>query len=49
MGQLANDAAKISDVPMVMGTVLVTILIVLIVNLISDTVVTMLNPKARTR
>ncbi|MFV0634112.1 ABC transporter permease [Demequina sp.] len=49
MGQLANEAAKISDIPMVMGTVLVTILIVLIVNFLGDLAVAMLNPKARKR
>lgn len=47
MGQLANSAAQISDVPMVMGTVLVTILIVLVVNFLSDLGITLLNPKAR--
>jgi peptide/nickel transport system permease protein len=49
MGQLANSAAQISDVPMVMGTVLVTIVVVLVVNLAGDVAVTLLNPKARTR
>jgi peptide/nickel transport system permease protein len=49
MGQMANSAAQISDVPMVMGTVLVTIVIVLVVNFLSDLAVTLLNPKARTR
>lgn len=49
MGQLANSAAQISDVPMVMGTVLVTIVIVLVVNFLGDLGVTLLNPKARKR
>ena len=49
MGQLANASAQINDVPMVMGTVLVTIGIVLIVNFLGDLAITMLNPKARTR
>ncbi len=49
MGQLAVSAAAIQDVPMVMGTVLVTILIVLIVNFAGDVAITLLNPKARTR
>ncbi|MFT3888191.1 MAG: ABC transporter permease [Arachnia sp.] len=49
MGQLANSAAQISDVPMVMGTVLVTIAIVLVVNFVGDLGVTLLNPKARKR
>jgi peptide/nickel transport system permease protein len=49
MGQLANQSAQINDVPMVMGTVLVTIVIVLIVNFLGDLAATVLNPKARTR
>jgi peptide/nickel transport system permease protein len=49
MGQLANASAQTDDVPMVMGTVVVTILIVLIVNFVGDLLVTALNPKARTR
>jgi peptide/nickel transport system permease protein len=49
MGQLANMAAQINDVPLVMGTVLVTIVIVLVVNFLGDLAVTLLNPKARTR
>lgn len=49
MGQLANMAAQINDVPLVMGTVLVTIVIVLVVNFLGDLAITLLNPKARTR
>ncbi|KUO18130.1 ABC transporter permease [Streptomyces dysideae] len=49
MGQLANQAAQTNDVPMVMGTVLVTTVIVLIVNFLGDLTATLLNPKARTR
>lgn len=49
MGQLANLSAQQGDVPMVMGTVVVTILIVLSVNLLGDLANSMLNPKARTR
>lgn len=49
MGQLATGSAQIQDVPMVMGTVLVTILIVLIVNFTADLLISVLNPKARTR
>jgi peptide/nickel transport system permease protein len=49
MGQLAISAGQISDVPMVMGTVLVTIVIVLVVNFLGDLAVFLLNPKARTR
>jgi peptide/nickel transport system permease protein len=47
MGQLAVSSAAISDVPMVMGTVLVTILVVLVVNFANDLTVVLLNPKAR--
>ena len=47
MGQMANAAAQISDVPMVMGTVLVTIVLVLLTNLLADLGVVLLNPKAR--
>lgn len=49
MGQLAAAAAQISDVPVVMGTVLVTAVIVLIVNFLGDLGIVVLNPKARTR
>jgi peptide/nickel transport system permease protein len=49
MGQMANMAAKISDVPLVMGTVLVVVVIVLVVNFAGDLAITLLNPKARTR
>jgi peptide/nickel transport system permease protein len=49
MGELAISAGQISDVPMVMGTVLVTIVIVLVVNFLGDLAVFFLNPKARTR
>jgi peptide/nickel transport system permease protein len=47
MGQMANASAQISDVPMVMGTVLVTIVLVLLTNLLADIGVILLNPKAR--
>ena len=49
MGQLAVSTATISDVPMVMGCVLVTVLIVLIVNFLADLATYLLNPKARAR
>lgn len=49
MGQLATTSAQIQDVPMVMGTVLVTIVIVLVVNFTGDLLISLLNPKARTR
>lgn len=49
IGQLANLSAQQGDIPMVMGVVLVTILIVLVVNVLADIANIMLNPKARTR
>jgi len=49
MGQLVNLSAQQGDVPMVMGTVLVTIVIVLVVNLIADMCNMALNPKVRVR
>lgn len=49
LGQLANQAAQDSDVPVVMGAVLVTILVVLAVNFLSDLGISAINPKARTR
>lgn len=49
MGQLATLSAQQGDIPMVMGSVLVTIVIVLIVNLLADISNSLLNPKARTR
>lgn len=47
MGQLANNAGQISDVPLVMGAVLVAILLVLVTNFLGDLGVVLLNPKAR--
>ncbi|GAA2974412.1 peptide/nickel transport system permease protein [Microbacterium terrae] len=49
LGKLSVESAKSSDVPMVMGTVLVFTLIVLIVNFASDLAIQALNPKARAR
>ena len=49
MGQLANLSAQQGDIPMVMGAVLVTIIVVLVVNFFGDLALTVLNPKARTR
>lgn len=49
IGQLANLSTQNGDVPMAMGPVVVTIIIVLVVNFIGDFANTMLNPKARTR
>jgi peptide/nickel transport system permease protein len=49
LGQLSVSSALISDVPMVMGTVLVFVLVVLIVNFFADLATYLLNPKARAR
>jgi peptide/nickel transport system permease protein len=49
MGQLASVSALQGDIPMVMGAVLVTIIVVLVVNFFGDLALTFLNPKARTR
>lgn len=49
LGQLGNLSAQTYDVPMVMGTVLVAVVIVLVVNFLGDLAITLLNPKARTR
>jgi peptide/nickel transport system permease protein len=49
LGRLTTTSAQISDMPMVMGAVLVTVVIVLIVNFLGDLGITLLNPKARKR
>lgn len=49
MGQLTVSAGTISDVPMVMGSVLVIVIIVLVVNFLADLATYFLNPKARAR
>lgn len=49
LGQLITASAQIQDIPLVMGTVLVMIIIVLVVNLLVDIVISALNPKARVR
>jgi len=49
LGQMTLSSALISDVPLVMGTVLVFVLIVLIVNFLADLATYLLNPKARAR
>lgn len=49
LGELSNTAAQQGDVPVVMGAVLVTIVIVLVVNVLADLANAALNPKARTR
>jgi len=47
LGDMAYTSALINDVPMVMGTVLVAIVAVLVVNLLGDLATMLLNPKAR--
>lgn len=49
LGDLSNTSAQKGDVPLVMGCVLVTIVIVLVVNLLGDLITAAVNPKARTR
>ncbi|WP_157156874.1 ABC transporter permease [Diaminobutyricimonas sp. LJ205] len=47
MGALAVNATTIGDIPIVMGVVLYTVVIVIIVNLVVDIVNGWLNPKVR--
>src|SRR4051794_37369039 len=49
LGQMSVSSALISDVPMVMGTVLVFVLVVLVVNFLADLATYLLNPRARAR
>ncbi|MFJ2235136.1 ABC transporter permease [Streptomyces sp. NPDC087859] len=49
LGDLSNTSAQKGDVPLVMGCVLVTIVVVLVVNLLGDLITAAVNPKARTR
>jgi peptide/nickel transport system permease protein len=49
LGKLGVDSAVKGDVPVLMGTVLVTILVVLVVNLIGDIANAALNPKTRAK
>jgi peptide/nickel transport system permease protein len=48
IGQLAVDATVNGDIPIVMGVVLYTVVIVIIVNLLVDLANGWLNPKVRT-
>lgn len=48
IGVLGNTAVQQGDIPVVMGTVLVTVIIVLVANALSDFANAALNPKART-
>lgn len=47
LGSLAVGAAVQGDIPVVMGVLVVTALIVVIVNLLVDVAITWINPKAR--
>jgi peptide/nickel transport system permease protein len=49
LGQLSVTSAQQGDVPIVMGSVLVIIVFVLVVNLLGDLANAALNAKARTR
>jgi peptide/nickel transport system permease protein len=47
LGRLAITATTQSDLPLVMGVVIYTVLIVIVVNLLVDIVNGWLNPKVR--
>ncbi|MET0862206.1 MAG: ABC transporter permease [Lacisediminihabitans sp.] len=47
LGSLAVNAATLGDIPVIMGVLVVTAIIVVIVNLIVDVAITWINPKAR--
>ncbi|GAB3596398.1 ABC transporter permease [Microbacterium tumbae] len=47
LGSLAVNAAILGDIPVIMGVLVVTAIIVIIVNLIVDMAITWINPKAR--
>ncbi|HWH25425.1 MAG TPA: ABC transporter permease [Pseudolysinimonas sp.] len=49
IGSLAIDATNVGDVPVVMGVMLVTVVIVVVVNLALDLIQGVINPKARLR
>lgn len=49
LAQLSVNASQLGDVPMVMGAILVTIVVILIVNFLADLAGAALNPKARIR
>lgn len=49
VGQLANLSAQAGDVPMVMGTVIFAMILILVVNFLADLLGGMLNPKSRIR
>lgn len=47
LGSLAVDAAILGDIPVIMGVLVVTAIIVVVVNLVVDAAITWINPKAR--
>jgi peptide/nickel transport system permease protein len=49
VGQLANVSAQAGDVPMVMGTVIFAMVLILVVNFLADLLGGLLNPKSRIR
>jgi len=49
IGQLANLSAQAGDVPMVMGTVIFAMILILVVNFLADLLGGVLNPKSRIR
>jgi peptide/nickel transport system permease protein len=49
MGQLATESVQLGDVPIVMGAVIVTTVVILAMNFLADFIAAVLNPKARIR
>lgn len=47
MGSLAVNAAILGDIPVIMGVLVVTAVIVVVINLVVDLAITWINPKAR--
>lgn len=47
LGSLAVDATRLTDLPLVIGSVMAFVLIVVVVNLIVDLITAWLNPKVR--
>jgi peptide/nickel transport system permease protein len=47
MGSLAVQATTMADIPLVMGVVIYSVIIVIIVNLLVDIINGWLNPKVR--
>ncbi len=47
LGSLAVNAATLGDIPVIMGVLVVTAIIVVIVNVVVDVAITWINPKAR--